>query len=167
MDTNMLNAMTQALDKAQEELDKAKYFEECGSNAGIRKMNENKAEWLRWVVYLAGYGLERMRADEKPVKATMSECVLCGKEFQKTIDDKDKLIDELQLTSEQLTARLKSLQFSFDHEVEYRNALIQKAYVDFIVKLSKYAHEYCWLDGTTLVCPVDNLDKRLLELAKE
>lgn len=55
----MLEQMESALNKAKEELSLAIHFEECGGNAGIRKMNANKADWLKWVVYLAELGLER------------------------------------------------------------------------------------------------------------
>lgn len=57
MDKDTLNVMYQSLEKAKEELDKAMYLEECGSNSGIRKMNSNKVDWLKWVVYLAEAGL--------------------------------------------------------------------------------------------------------------
>lgn len=58
MDKDMINAMEAALEKARNELSYAFHLEECGGNAGIRKMNANKAEWLKWVVYLAELGLE-------------------------------------------------------------------------------------------------------------
>jgi hypothetical protein len=58
MDKNMLNTMEVALEKAKNELSYAIHLEECGGNAGIRKMNANKAEWLKLVVYLAEIGLE-------------------------------------------------------------------------------------------------------------
>lgn len=54
----MIKQMEAALEKAKEEHSKAIYLEECGSNAGLRKMNANKCEWLRWVIYLAEIGLE-------------------------------------------------------------------------------------------------------------
>jgi hypothetical protein len=58
MDKNMLDTMEAALEKAKNELSYAIHLEECGGNAGIRKMNANKAEWLKLVVYLAEIGLE-------------------------------------------------------------------------------------------------------------
>lgn len=54
----MIKQMEAALAKAKTELSMATHLEECGGNAGIRKMNANKADWLRWVVYLAECGLE-------------------------------------------------------------------------------------------------------------
>jgi hypothetical protein len=60
MDEKILNQMSKALDKAKEELDKASYLSECGSNPGLRQMNSNKAEWLHWVVYLAQRGLKSL-----------------------------------------------------------------------------------------------------------
>lgn len=67
-----LEQMEAALKKAKEELSIAIHFEECGGNAGIRKMNANKADWLKWVVYLAELGLERekMLAEDKAVPDT-------------------------------------------------------------------------------------------------
>ena len=59
LDKDMLDAMEAALEKAKNELIYAIHLEECGKNAGIRKMNANKADWLKWVVYLAERGLER------------------------------------------------------------------------------------------------------------
>lgn len=50
--------MEAALKKAKEEHSKAIYLEECGGNAGLRKMNANKSKWLKWVIYLAELGLE-------------------------------------------------------------------------------------------------------------
>jgi hypothetical protein len=58
MNKTWLDSLQTALDKAKEELDKASYLEEQGSNPGIRKMNANKADWLNRVVYLAELGLE-------------------------------------------------------------------------------------------------------------
>ena len=54
----MMEQMEAALEKAKNELSYAIHLEECGGNAGIRKMNANKAEWLKLVVYLAEIGLE-------------------------------------------------------------------------------------------------------------
>ena len=54
----MIEQMEAALEKAKNELSYATHLEECGKNAGIRKMNANKADWLKWVVYLAELGLE-------------------------------------------------------------------------------------------------------------
>ena len=58
MDKDMIDTMEAALKKAKNELSYAIHLEECGGNAGIRKMNANKADWLKWVVYLAELGLE-------------------------------------------------------------------------------------------------------------
>ena len=46
-----------SVEKAKEELNYAIYLEENGGNAGIRKINSNKVDWLKWVVYLAELGL--------------------------------------------------------------------------------------------------------------
>lgn len=50
--------MEASLEKAKNELSYAIHLEECGGNAGIRKINANKANWLKWVIYLAEIGLE-------------------------------------------------------------------------------------------------------------
>lgn len=61
MDDNILRNMQEAIDKARAELSAASHLEECGSNAGIRKINANKAAWLSWVVYLADRGIETVK----------------------------------------------------------------------------------------------------------
>lgn len=72
-DNNVFNAMEAALEKAKNELSYAIHLEECGKNAGIRKMNANKAEWLKWVVYLAELGLEYEKLLNEPVVAVKEE----------------------------------------------------------------------------------------------
>jgi hypothetical protein len=61
------------LQLAKEELSRAVYLEDCGSNAGIRKMNANKAEWLKCVVYLAELGLETEKYLSEPTTMTAEE----------------------------------------------------------------------------------------------
>lgn len=168
----LLDIMKNALDKATHELDQASYLSECGANAGIRKMNDNKVEWLRWVVYLAQHGLEeeQRRADQVNETAEEAEdggwmpfkCEDCvaNKELAKLVDVKDKIIEDL-------TNKLKSLQVTYDCEVEYRKALAERAMIDHFTQVIKIAHERCWLDGTVLVTPVEYLDRCLLELIKE
>ncbi len=70
MDNNLLNTFQAALAKAKEEHSKACYLEDCGENAGIRKINANKADCLRWVIYLAEIGLE---AEKKQVATEEAE----------------------------------------------------------------------------------------------
>ena len=53
-----------AFETAKKERAYALHMEECGSNAGLRKMNANKAEWLSWLIYFAEKGLEAERAQE-------------------------------------------------------------------------------------------------------
>jgi hypothetical protein len=66
----MMEQMEAALEKAKNELSYATHLEECGGNAGIRKMNANKADWLKWVVYLAERGLEYEKyLNESPIAA--------------------------------------------------------------------------------------------------
>lgn len=170
MDEKILNKITQALDKANEELSKAHYLEECGSNPGIRKMNANKAEWLSWVISLAEDGFEsltRKSAEEREAGVSTCEDSRINTEASKLAEEKDKLIKDLQDRNEDLVARLNSLQLSYDCEVEYRKALAQRAKVDHVIEVLKLVHDRCWLDGTVLVTPVEYLDRALLELIKE
>jgi len=73
MDKDMINAMEAALKQAKNELNYATHFEECGGNAGIRKINANKAEWLKWVVYLAERGLKYEKYLSEPTIAAVEE----------------------------------------------------------------------------------------------
>lgn len=43
----------EALNTAKNELDRAIYLSECSRSAGIRAINEDKAEWLSVLIYLA------------------------------------------------------------------------------------------------------------------
>lgn len=73
MDQYMIATMEAALEKARNELSYAIHLEGCGKNAGIRKMNANKAEWLKWVVYLAELGLETEKYLSKPTTMAAPE----------------------------------------------------------------------------------------------
>ncbi len=75
MDKDMIDTMKAALEKAKNELSYAIHLEECGGNAGIRKMNANKAEWLKWVVYLAEIGLEAEKMFAEQDKQQKDEVV--------------------------------------------------------------------------------------------
>lgn len=70
---DMIDLMEAALEKAKNELSYAIHLEECGGNAGIRKMNANKADWLKWVVYLAELGLEAERYLSEPATVAAKE----------------------------------------------------------------------------------------------
>ena len=173
----LFDIMKNALDKATQELNQASYLSESGANAGIRKMNDNKVEWLRWVVYLAQHGLEaleeeeRLAAEQELVEEETEEliCDNCpvSAEALKLIEQKDKTIKELCNKINEITERLKSLQVTYDCELEYRKALAQRAKIDHFTEVLKLVHERCWLDGTVLVTPVEYLDRSLLELIKE
>ena len=178
----LLEIMKNALDKAEHELTHASYLSESGANAGIRKMNDNKVEWLRWVVYLAQHGLEAFE-EEEILKAESNK--VFSKEFDKAESEfvcdscpvvtetqrlnkiTDQTIKDLQNRNKDLVARLNSLQLSYDCEVEYRKALAERAMIDHFAQVIKIAHERCWLDGDVLVTPVEYLDRCLLELIKE
>jgi hypothetical protein len=43
----------EALETAKEELSRAIYLSECSRSAGIRAINEDKAEWLSVLIYNA------------------------------------------------------------------------------------------------------------------
>lgn len=176
MDKKILDQMNKALEKAEEEHSKATYLSESGSNPGLRQMNSNKAEWLRWVTYLAKRGLEsieeeeRLEAEQELVEEE-TECSICdhcpvSAEAMKLIEVKDSTINELLAKTEDLATKLDSLQVSYDCELEYRKVLAQRAKIDHFTEVLKLAHERCWLDGTVLVTPVEYLD-RILELIKE
>jgi hypothetical protein len=77
--------LKKSVEKAKEELDRAIYLEEYGGNAGIRKLNSNKVDWLKWVVYLAELGLEYEKLLNEPVHAVEAE--------PKTITDYQKAIN--------------------------------------------------------------------------
>ena len=176
MDKETLARMQQSLEKAKEELSKANYLEECGSNAGIRKMNSNKADWLKWVVYLAEEGLELFKNedienfseefDKAITEATCLNCIVTA-ETDRVVALKDDIIQSLRIENEDLTDRLKSLQLTYDCEVEYRKALATRAKIDHFTEVLKIVHDRCWLDGAVLVTPVEYLDRCLLEMIKE
>ena len=69
----MMEQMEAALEKAKNELSYAIHLAECGGNAGIRKMNANKADWLKWVVYLAERGFEYEKYLSAPTVASVEE----------------------------------------------------------------------------------------------
>ena len=176
-DKTMLDEMQEALNKAKDEFSKACYLEDCGSNAGIRKMNSNRANWLRWVIYLAEHGLKAIEDEERlvarrefvedeNVEFICDNCPVSA-ESLKLIKQKDKTIKELRDKLNEITERLKSLQITYDCELEYRKALAQRAKIDHFTEVLKLVHDRCWLDGTVLVTPVEYLDKTLLELIKE
>jgi len=70
---DMIAVKEAALEKARNELSYAIHLEDCGKNAGIRKMNANKAEWLKWVVYLAELGLETEKFLSEPTTIAVEE----------------------------------------------------------------------------------------------
>lgn len=177
MDKEVLNRISDALAKAHEELEKASYLSESGGNAGIRKMNSNKADWLSWVIHLAERGLEafeeeeRLKAEQELVEEEDCEsiCDQCpvSAETGRLVALKDDIIQSLRIENEDLNDKLKSLQLTYDCELEYRKALAKRAMLDHFTEVIKIAHERCWLDGTVLVTPVEYLDRSLLELIKE
>ena len=177
MDKEFLNRTSDALTKAQEELDKAIYLSESGSNAGIRKMNSNKADWLNRVIYLAKQGLESLEeeyrlaaehelVEEENLETICDECPVTA-ETSRLLALKDDMIQSLRIENEDLKDKLKSLQLTYDCELEYRKALAKRAMIDHFTEVIKIAHDRCWLDGTVLVTPVEYLDRSLMELIKE
>ena len=80
----MLEQMETALEHAKNELSYATHLEECGANVGIRKINANKAAWLKWVVYLAERGLEYEKYLNEPTIAAVEEAPKT--DFEKVIE---------------------------------------------------------------------------------
>ena len=104
-----LDIMQQAIDKAKDELSRACHFIDCGANAGIRKMNSNKADWLKWLIYLAEKGLaeEKILAEqleevkEEDEDGGYTACKECSvsTEAKKLIDAKDAIIEDIKWLS--------------------------------------------------------------------
>lgn len=63
VNNDMIAAREAALEKARNELSHAFHLADCGKNAGIRKMNANKAEWLSQIVYLAEAQIAREESE--------------------------------------------------------------------------------------------------------
>jgi hypothetical protein len=170
--TEMYEKMSEAIEKAKEELSKANYLEESGGNAGIRKMNANKADWLRWVVYLAtlGFEAEQLLAEaeaEPETELNKSECELCSEESSKAIAVKDHLIEDLQTVNSQLQEQLKTAQYSLEEANLQHQAELTRAKIDAVNDFAVWAHDHCWLEGADLVCSLELIDKYLLGLIKE
>lgn len=106
--SNLIETLEAAFKKGKEELSRAIYLEDCGSNAGIRKMNSNKADWLKWVMYLAEIGLEVEKSLTDPETDNAKACKDCSSKYQNTILEKDCKIVELELKNKQLTERFGS-----------------------------------------------------------
>ena len=117
MDKHVVEAMEKAINTANEKLHQASYLSECGSNPGLRQMNSNKAEWLKWVVYLAERGLEDMKLEDEQIEEAQEEAedggwapykceeFLPNAEIKKLLAAKDAIIEDL-------TDKLKSLQLT-------------------------------------------------------
>jgi hypothetical protein len=101
--SNLIETFEAAFKKGKEELSRATYLEDCGSNAGIRKMNSNKADWLKWIMYLAEIGLEVEKSLVDPETDNAKACKDCSSKYQNTILEKDCKILELELKNKQLT----------------------------------------------------------------
>ena len=180
MDKSIYDAMIKSLDTAKEKLNQASYLSECGSNPGLRQMNSNKAEWLKWVIYLAEHGLkaieeeERLAAEQELTEeedkydgwTQCKECLVTT-ETRQIIELKNELIKDLIAKTEDLMERLTSLQLTYDCEVECYKTLVRRALIDRLTEVSEFIHDRCWLDGADLVCSVEHLDRCLLELIKE
>ena len=53
----------EALEEAKKHLAFCTYMSECGSNAGLRKIYSDQADWLSWITYLAEKQLNSERID--------------------------------------------------------------------------------------------------------
>lgn len=49
----------EALNTAKNELNRAIFLSECSRSAGIRAINEDKAEWLSVLIYLAEQNMRK------------------------------------------------------------------------------------------------------------
>jgi hypothetical protein len=103
--SNLIETLEVAFKKGKEELSRAVYLEDCGSNAGIRKMNSNKADWLKWVMYLAEIGLEAEKLFTEKEANNELTCTDCSNKYQNIIMEKDHRIIELELKNKQFTER--------------------------------------------------------------
>ena len=179
MEKTMYEAMIKALEKAEEEHSKASYLSESGGNAGIRTMNTNKAEWLRWVVYLAQHGLKALEEEERlaeeqelveeELEDGVSMCEDCPvtAEALKLVKVKDEIIKELTTKIEDLTTKFDALQLTCEYERERCGAFVERAKLDMAKNVSNFVHDRCWLDGMDLACSVEQLDQYLIKLMKE
>lgn len=102
----LIETFQTAFEKGKEEFNKAVYLAECGSNAGIRKMNSNKADWLKYVIYLAELGLEveKLLAEEAGTEQANQEASDkdCINELKNVIAKQNDTIAELQCKNKQL-----------------------------------------------------------------
>lgn len=98
----LIETLEAAFKKGKEELSRTIYLEERGSNAGIRKMNSNKADWLKWVMYLAEIGLEAEKLFMEKEVNNEHTCTDCSNKYQNIIAEKDHRIIELELENKQL-----------------------------------------------------------------
>lgn len=103
--SNLIETLEAAFKKGKEELNRTIYLEDCGSNAGIRKMNSNKADWLKWVMYLAEIGLEAEKLFKEKEANNELTCTDCSNKYQNIIMEKEHRIAELELKNKQLETR--------------------------------------------------------------
>ena len=162
-----IDSLRDSLGRAKMELSKANLLAEGGRNAGIRKMNANKSEWLRWVVYLAELGLEAEKICIEQEATTANADSVASDQPCNECACKDAIINDLQTINDQLRIRLHDLKETYDTEINYRKELVTNEKLDWCANLISKAHDKCWLDGNVLVCPVEFLDNCLLELIVE
>lgn len=106
--SNLIEILEAAFKKGEEELNYAIYLEDCGGNAGIRKINSNKVDWLKWVMYLAEIGLEVEKSLVDPETDNAKACTDCSNKYQNIILEKDCKILELENKINQLESRFGS-----------------------------------------------------------
>lgn len=106
---NSLETLKAAFEKGKEELNYAIYLEDCGGNAGIRKINSNKVDWLKYVMYLAEIGLYEVENTVANAKVDNAKsCVDCSDKYKNIIAEKDYKIVELENKINQLESRFGS-----------------------------------------------------------
>ena len=84
----------EALETAKEELSRAIYLSECSRSAGIRAINEDKAEWLSVLIYNAEQNINRnLEKEIKDIELKSLELSVrqhYDKEFAKMIMRKEE-----------------------------------------------------------------------------
>lgn len=159
-----IESLREALEKAKVELSKSNYLAESGSNAGIKKMNENKANWLCRVVYLAELGLEAEQLFVEQDKSDARQQV--NTELEEASIDFNT-VEDLKIENKKLKDQYNELKHTYTTEVAYRDELILRAFIDWSTEVVAKARRNSWFNGSILVCPLDLLDKTLIDAAGE
>ena len=159
-----IESLRESLEKAKIELSKSNYLAESGGNAGIRKMHENKANWLHLVVYLAELGLEAEQLFVVQDKSNTEQ--QANAELKETSTDFN-IVEDLKIENKKLEDQYNELKHAYDTEVAYRDELVLRAFIEWSTEVVAKAHRNSLFNGSILVCPLDLLDKTLIDAAGE